>query len=108
MLIDSGPYRVYEYFGFERCYDVLATLGPARSRKQPDMKKNRLVANAVKPAKPCQGIPGPVGGASRIPDESDLSPERLMNGSSSTTALLSQILAQREKFHQIRDWGINE
>jgi len=40
--------------------------------------------------------------------ESDLSPERMMEGASTTTALLSQILAQQQEFHQLRDWGINE
>jgi hypothetical protein len=43
-----------------------------------------------------------------LPVESDLSPERIVNGVSTTTALLAQILAQQEEPHQFRDWGINE
>jgi hypothetical protein len=32
----------------------------------------------------------------------------MTEGSSATTAVLSQMLAEQEGFHQLRDWGINE
>ena len=40
--------------------------------------------------------------------ESNLSPERIEDGVSATTAVLHEILAQRQASHQVRDWGINE
>jgi hypothetical protein len=72
------------------------------------MKKTRSLDKATGPGKPIPGTTSPVEKASKPPDESNLSPERIQNGASSTTALLSQILAQREAMHQLRDWGINE
>ncbi len=72
------------------------------------MKKTRRVAQESEPAKPSPVvvIPGEQGHA--LQAESNLSPQRMMEGASATTALLSQILAQPEELHQLRDWGINE
>jgi hypothetical protein len=39
---------------------------------------------------------------------SDLSPERITEGSSDATFLLDQVTAQQDQIHQIRHWGINE
>ncbi len=72
------------------------------------MKKSRSVAKALEPAKPIQGITLSDERENTLPVESNLSPERMMEGASATTTLLSQILAQREGLHQLRDWGINE
>ena len=72
------------------------------------MKKSRSARKAIEPAEPSQ-----VGTLSdetekRLAVESNLSPERIMDGASDTTLLLNQILAQRKELHQLRDWGINE
>jgi hypothetical protein len=72
------------------------------------MKKNRSVANAIESAKPIPHVTLADEEEHRIAVESNLSPERMIEGASATTALLSQILAQREGLHQLRDWGINE
>ena len=72
------------------------------------MKKNRSLQKATDPAKPIQGITLSDEKENKLPVESDLSPERIMDGASSATALLNQILAQQEQLHQFRDWGINE
>ena len=72
------------------------------------MKRNRLVVEPLGPVKPISKV-GLVDEEERkFQDESNLSPERMTEGSSTTTVVLSQILAQREGFHQLRDWGINE
>jgi hypothetical protein len=72
------------------------------------MKKSRSVAKAIVPAKPTPGVNLLDEKEHKLSVESDLSPERMMEGASTTTALLSQILAQQQEFHQLRDWGINE
>jgi hypothetical protein len=73
------------------------------------MKKTRSVHKASGPAKPIQGSTLSEEKENKRPDESfNLSPARLMNGASTTTALLNQILAQREEVHPLRDWRINE
>lgn len=72
------------------------------------MKKSRSVAKAIAPAKLTPGVNPLDEGENNLPDNSDLSPERMMEGVSTTTALLSQILARQQEFHQLRDWGINE
>ncbi len=71
------------------------------------MKRTRVVAKIMEPAKP---TPAAIltEDEDKLPIESNLSPERTMEGASTTTAVLNQILAQREGFHQLRDWGINE
>lgn len=43
-----------------------------------------------------------------LPLEPNLSPERVADGASTTTAVLSQILAQQMEFRDLRHWGINE
>ena len=72
------------------------------------MKRIGLVGDPVEPVKPApENLP--LDEKENEPqDESNLSPERMAEGSSMTTVLLSQILAQREEFHPFRDWGINE
>ena len=72
------------------------------------MKSARLVDAATDPGKPIQGISVSSQKQNELPVESDLSPERIVNGASTTTALLAQILAQQQELHQFRDWGINE
>ena len=72
------------------------------------MKKNRSVRKLTDPAKPIQGITLLDEKENGLLVESNLSPERIMDGASTATALLNQILAQRDQFHQLRDWGINE
>ena len=72
------------------------------------MKKNRSVDKATDPAKPIRGITLSDEKENQLPVESNLSPERIMDGASTAKALLNQILAQREQLHQLRDWGINE
>jgi len=73
------------------------------------MKKNRSVDQASDSAKLIQGITRSDEKENKPPVESfNLSAKRIMEGASTKTALLNQILAQREEFHQLRDWGINE
>jgi hypothetical protein len=72
------------------------------------MKSARSVDTATDLGKPIQGISASVQQENELSVESDLSPERIVNGASTKTALLAQILAQQEQFHQFRDWGINE
>ena len=72
------------------------------------MKKTRSVRKAIDSEKPIPGITLSPQQENELPVESDLSPERIVEGASATTAVLSQILAQREALHQVRDWGINE
>ena len=72
------------------------------------MKRTRVVDIATDPGKPMQGITVSAQKEKILPVESYLSPERIVNGVSTTTALLAQILAQQEEPHQFRDWGINE
>ena len=72
------------------------------------MKRIRVVDTATDPGKPIQGTTASAQKDNKHPVESDLSPERIVNGVSTTTALLAQILAQQEQHHQFRDWGINE
>jgi hypothetical protein len=72
------------------------------------MKRTRAVNTATDPGKPMQGITVSARKEKMLPVESDLSPERIVDGASTTTALLAQILAQQEQHHQFRDWGINE
>lgn len=72
------------------------------------MKKSRWVDKAIGSGKPIHGIALSPQPENKLPVESDLSPERIVDGASTTTTVLSQILAQREELHQVRDWGINE
>ena len=73
------------------------------------MKKNRPLGKSPNPAKPVYAVTRSDEKANTLPVESpDLSPERIMDGASTTTAILNQILAQRGEIHQLRDWGINE
>jgi hypothetical protein len=76
--------------------------------ERPNMKKSRSGAKAIEFAKPTPGVTLPGEEENKLPVESDLSPERMMAGASTTTVLLSQILAQQQELHQLRDWGINE
>ena len=72
------------------------------------MKRNRSVGKLSDAAKPVQGITLPDEPENKPPVEPNLSPERIMEGASTTTILLNQILAQQEETHKFRDWGINE
>jgi hypothetical protein len=72
------------------------------------MKRNRSVGKLTDPAKPIQGITLSDKTENKLPVEPNLSPERIMEGASTTTTLLNQILAQQEETHKFRDWGINE
>lgn len=72
------------------------------------MKKNRSLEKATDPAKPIQGITLSDEKENKLQVESNLSPERIMDGASIATGLLNQILAQQEQLHALRDWGINE
>ncbi len=83
-------------------------LGGRIREERPYMKKTRSVAKAMMPATQTQGLTLSDQKETQAPVESNLSPERIMNGASTTTALLSQILAQQEEFHEVRHWGINE
>jgi len=72
------------------------------------MKSARVVAEPTDLAKPIPTAMLSGEEEKALPVESNLSPERMTEGSSTTTALLSQMLAQQEGLHQLRDWGINE
>ncbi len=72
------------------------------------MKKTRRVAQVTESAEPSPEVVVSDEKEDNLSVESNLSPERMMEGASVTTAVLSQILAQREEPHQLRDWGINE
>jgi hypothetical protein len=72
------------------------------------MNRTRSVDNATDPGKPIRGIATPSRHVDKLSVESDLSPERIVDGASATTAVLAEILAQQDELHQIRDWGINE
>ena len=72
------------------------------------MKSARSIGKAIDSETPIQGITIPAQKQNNLPGESDLSPERIVNGASTTTVLLAQILAQQQELHQFRDWGINE
>ena len=72
------------------------------------MKKTRSIAQAIEPAKPIQVITLSDQEANQLPVESNLSPERILERASTKTALLNQILAQQQEFHEIRHWGIND
>jgi hypothetical protein len=72
------------------------------------MKKNRSLEKATDPGRPMEEITLSAHRDNKTPVESDLSPERIMDGASATTALLNQILAQRAELNQLRNWRINE
>lgn len=72
------------------------------------MKRNRSVGKLTDPAKPVRGITLSDEKGNKLQGDSNLSPERIMDGASTATALLNQILAQQEKTHQFRHWGIND
>lgn len=91
--------------GIKRCCQ---RLGTCISDERPNMKKNRSLEKATHPAKPIQGITLSDEKGNKLQGDSNLSPERIMDGASTATALLNQILAQREALHQFRHWGINE
>jgi len=72
------------------------------------MKRNCPIETISEPARLIRTITLGDEEGNQLPAESNLSPERIMDGASATTPLLSEILAQREQTHQFRDWGINE
>ena len=78
------------------------------AKERPNMKRIRLVGDPIEPVKPIPKDMPLDEKENKLQDESSLSPERMAEGSSIKTALLSQILAQRDGPHQFRDWGINE
>ncbi len=77
-------------------------------KERPIMRKTRAVVRATEPAK--SGVVVVISNAKEggLSVESDLSPERMEKGASTTTLLLAEILARQEEPHQVRDWGINE
>ncbi len=72
------------------------------------MKKTRALPLANEPVKPGRRMAIANKKEDKFPVQQNLSPDRIMNGASTRTALLNEILAQREEYHQLRDWGINE
>ncbi len=76
--------------------------------ERPNMKKSRSGAKAIGSVEPVPQATIAVATETELLVESNLSPERMMEGVSTTTALLSEILAQQSGTHQLRDWGINE
>jgi len=72
------------------------------------MKKNRPVTKQVGPPEANQGLTLSDREENKPSIESLLSPDRMAEGASTTTALLDQILAQREENRQSSHWGINE
>ncbi len=72
------------------------------------MKRTRSVDEATKGRKPLRGIALTPQEDNKPPIESDLSPNRIWGGAAASTAGLDEIPAQRQAFHQLRDWGINE
>ena len=72
------------------------------------MKRTRSVGKTIEPTEPTHRVIHADEKESQPSVESDLSPERMMEGASATTAVLHEILARHEGPHQLRDWGINE
>ena len=66
------------------------------------MKKNRSLEKSIQGMTPLENK------ENKLAVESNLSPERILDGAFTATALLNQILAQQAELHQPRDWGINE
>ena len=103
-----------DIFASENTFGVVATLvgritaAPRILKVRPNMKKNRSLGKLTDPAKPIQGITLSDEKENQLRVESNLSPERIMEGAFTATALLNQILAQGEQLHQVRDWGMNE
>lgn len=44
----------------------------------------------------------------KSPESLDLSPERVSEGASTTTEVLTQILEREQRLYHFRHWGINE
>ena len=80
---------------------------PMRDKRQ-HMKKTLSVGKALEPAEPIQGLAVSDEKENQPQVDSNLSPERIEDGASSKTALLEQILARQEEFHEVRYWGLNE
>ncbi len=79
------------------------------SGERPDMKKTRSAEKSNDPSQLAQGIPFPEAKENHPADDSlNLSPERIMEGASTTTPLMEEILALPEEVHPSRHWGINE
>lgn len=108
MPLDNEPYQAYNELCLSRIRNCWQRSGTCIPEERPNMKTNRSVDKATAPAKPIQGIPLSDEKENKFPVESNLSPERIMEGNSTATALLSQIVTQQEQLHQLRDWGINE
>jgi hypothetical protein len=72
------------------------------------MKTSRSVKKAGDSVKPRPEMVLPEEKQDALPLEPNLSPERVADGASTTTAVLSQILAQQMEFRDLRHWGINE
>ena len=89
----------------KQCWQCLDTRMP---EERPNIKKTRSLDKPADRRKPIQRIRLLAQKENNLPVESNLSPEQIMDGASSTTALLNQILAQRAALHQLRDYGINE
>ncbi len=67
------------------------------------MKKPTLATRA-----PDEQQPVPIRHLKKSPDSLDLSPERISEGASTTTEVLTQILEREERLYHFRHWGINE
>ena len=79
-------------------------LGHVHTRRKAKHEKEPLSGQADCPAKPIQEVTLSDEKENKLPVESNLSPERIMDGASTATALLNQILAQQEETHQLRDY----
>jgi hypothetical protein len=80
-----------------------------RYPKKTQYEKAPLSAEAIDPPKPVQVIPPTNEEQNQPPVGSfNLSPERLMDGASTTTAVLTEILQQDKRIDHLRHWGINE
>jgi hypothetical protein len=77
--------------------------------KKTQYEKAPLSTEAIAPPKPVEGIP-PANEEQDQPPAGpfNLSPERLMDGASTTTAVLTEILQQDKRIDPLRHWGINE
>lgn len=70
------------------------------------MKKTRSVRKKTDPPGPFHAVRVSDQTESTLTQESNnLSPERISDGVNSTTPLLNEILAQSERFYQLRSWA---
>lgn len=104
--VDSEPYIVYNSSQSERTEMFWQRLDKWISAERPNMKQS-YVNEATDTMPQMPGLTPSDEKGDQVSVESDLTPKRIADGAINT-ALLNQILAQREALHQVRDWGINE